>query len=131
MIDGVSRRAQAEDADELRGARPLAALRVCHTLANSHPHLTLQRTLTPALALTPTLRRALALALALTLPLYRMKAYHALFGVDEARKLIDEFGDSRNAAVANSEALRKLVKKYDKVRSTQYAVRSTQYAVSG
>lgn len=68
VIDGVSRRAQAEDADELRGARPLAALR----------------------------------------------AYHALFGVDEARKLIDEFGDSRNAAVANSEALRKLVKKYDK-----------------
>jgi len=61
-------KAQAEDEDELRGARPLAALR----------------------------------------------AYHALFGGDEARKVIDEFSDSRSAAVANSEALRKLVKKYDK-----------------
>lgn len=67
VLSGISE-AQAADEDELRGARPLAALR----------------------------------------------AYHALLGGDEAQKVVDEFVDCRSAAVTNSEALRKLVKKYDK-----------------
>ena len=99
VLDAISK-GPAGDADELRGARPLAALRVYQSFPNPDPN--------PH-------HRTLALAPALTLPPCRVKAYHALLGGDEARQVIDEFSDSRSAAVANSEALRKLVKKYDKV----------------
>ena len=44
-------------------------------------------------------------------PLAALRAYHELLGDDEAQKVVDEFSDSRMAAVANNEALRKLVKK--------------------
>ena len=65
---GAISNAPVEDADELRGARPLVALR----------------------------------------------AFHAHLGSDETRQLIDNYAEVRRAAVANSEGLRKLVKKYDK-----------------
>ena len=47
-------------------------------------------------------------------PLVALHTYHGAVGAAETQQLLDDYSEVRQAAVANWEALRKLVKKFDK-----------------